>query len=278
MDSLEGYTCDDHLVEPFLKELGWEIQTLSWRKKHPWHEYDKVIVRSTWDYQESPAIFLQILKTIEQTGTTLYNSSSLIQWNLQKWYLRELAQKAIPIVPTLWIDNWQERNFFDELHTHTLVFKPLVSASAHDTFLVHQRDFPQTFSQLEHAFKEREFLVQPFRQAIQSEGEYSLFFFGERYSHCILKRPKKQDFRVQEEHGGKIVAIPSTKELLSLSKEVLHVLPEIPLYARLDYVRNPEGSFEVMEVELIEPSMYLRFDELAPKKFAEAIADCPDFS
>ena len=271
MDSLGGYMCDDHLIVPYLEDMGWEVKILPWRENHSWIEYDKVVVRSTWDYQKDPELFLNTLRNIEQAGTPLYNSSKLISWNLEKTYLRDLAHKDIPIVPTMWMDKWKEKNYFEEFRTQALVFKPLVSASAQDTFLVHQNDYSLTTPILAQCFSKRAFLVQPFRTAIQSEGEYSLFYFGPNYSHCILKKPKNHDFRVQEEHGGKITALDPPKELLSLSNEVLDALPEIPLYARLDYVQNSQDSYEIMEVELIEPSMYLRFDNAAPRRFAEAI-------
>ena len=226
MDSLKGYTCDDHLIIPYLQEKGWSVETLSWKDTYSWRRYEKVIVRSTWDYQQAPELFMKTLKEIEATNTRLYNSSSLINWNLEKTYLRDLAQQDIPIVPTLWMNKWEEKNYFENSETETLVFKPLISASAQDTFLIHRDDFPLSRPFVANAFREKAFLVQPFRQAIQSEGEYSLFYFGLNFSHCILKRPKHHDFRVQEEHGGKIIALPPPKSLLPLSKKVLEALPE----------------------------------------------------
>lgn len=271
MDSLGNYTSDDVLVIPYLEALGWKTEFLSWRQPYKWTDYDLVVVRSTWDYQEAPQDFLATLRSIESSGIPLYNSSQLIAWNLQKNYLGELQAQGIPIVPTLFEDTWKSHNYFSHFQASEIIIKPQISASAQDTFRISQADFPTLVPQLTTLFAHRPYLVQPFREAIVGEGEYSLLYFGGTYSHAILKRPKPLDFRVQEEHGGQIRPVDPPSELKDLSKHLLQVLLELPLYARFDFIRNPSGSFEVMEIELIEPSMYLRYDEEAPKRFADAI-------
>ena len=271
MDSLRHYVSDDALVEPHLRSMGWDLEWLSWRQAHHWQHYDKVVVRSTWDYQEDPHLFLELLRQIEKAGIPLFNSASLIEWNLEKNYLQEIQKQGVAIVPTLFESRWVKKDFFRELETSEIVVKPLISASAQDTFRISQPEFPSLLPKLKALFSNRAFMVQPFREAIVEEGEYSLSYFGEAYSHAILKKPKDQDFRVQEEHGGYIQAVNPSMELRSLAQKVLKALPELPLYSRLDFVRNPRGHFEIMEIELIEPSMYLRFDSEAPKRFADAI-------
>ena len=273
MDSLGHYTSDDVLVIPHLEAMGWKTEFLSWRKPHRWTDYDKVIVRSTWDYQEAPQAFIATLQAIEASGTPLHNSSQLIAWNLQKNYLGELQEKGIPVVPSLFEDSWSTSDYFNHYQAGEIIIKPQISASAQDTFRISQAGFPTLLPQLSTLFAHRPYMVQPFREAIVEEGEYSLQYFGETYSHAILKRPKSADFRVQEEHGGQIRPVDPPAELKELCEGLLQVLLELPLYARFDFVRNPSGSFEVMEVELIEPSMYLRYDPEAPRCFAEAIVN-----
>ena len=271
MDSLGSYVSDDTLVIPHLAAMGWKTEILSWRRSHIWTDYDKVVVRSTWDYQEAAQDFLRTLQTIQASGTPLHNSSELIAWNLQKSYLLELLEKGIPIVPSLFKDSWEFMDYFSHFQTPEIIIKPQISASAQDTFRISQSDFAAFLPQLSTLFAHRPYMVQPFRESIIEEGEYSLLYFGEIYSHAILKRPKPADFRVQEEHGGQIRPVDPPEELRARCGNILHILLELPLYARFDFVRNPSGSFEVMEVELIEPSMYLRYDKEAPRRFAEAI-------
>ena len=105
---------------------------------------------------------------------------------------------------------------------------------------------------------------------MQSEGEYSLFFFGGDYSHAILKKPRAGDFRTQEEHGADILSIEAPAALVETARQVLGVVNPQPVYVRADFVRGDDGRFLLMELELIEPSLYLRTDAGAPMRFARA--------
>ena len=104
----------------------------------------------------------------------------------------------------------------------------------------------------------------------QSEGEYSLFYFNRRFSHAIRKTPKPGDFRVQEEFGADIVLVDPEPALLAAGEQVMQLVEPLPAYARVDFVEGPDGRFLLMELELIEPSMYLRMHQEAPRRFAEA--------
>ena len=111
-------------------------------------------------------------------------------------------------------------------------------------------------------------MAQPFVRSVTEEGEYSLFFFGGAYSHTILKTPKTDDFRVQEEHGGIIRAVEPEPALRALAHDVTDALAPQPLQARVDLVRIEHGRFALMELELVEPSLYFRMDAAAPARFA----------
>jgi glutathione synthase/RimK-type ligase-like ATP-grasp enzyme len=124
--------------------------------------------------------------------------------------------------------------------------------------------------QLQDTFSKRAFVVQPFIENIQSEGEYSLFYFGNKFSHAIQKIPKARDFRVQEEYGAAVVSVEPEPQLLQTAEHVLSLVKPAPVYVRNDFVRGPDGRFLVMELELVEPSMYLRMDSDAPRRFAAA--------
>jgi hypothetical protein len=113
-------------------------------------------------------------------------------------------------------------------------------------------------------------MVQPFIESIRTEGEFSLFYFGGALSHAIRKVPKAQDFRVQEEHGASIEAILPDPSLVACADGILALVAPAPVYARCDLVRGPDGRFLLMELELIEPSMYLRMHPEAPQRFARA--------
>jgi hypothetical protein len=103
------------------------------------------------------------------------------------------------------------------------------------------------------------------------EGEFSLFYFNGTYSHAILKTPTGAEFRSQEERGATIKAARPEARLLQRGMQALDCVSPAPLYARIDFVRDEYGDFRVMELELIEPSMYLRMHPEAPARFARAI-------
>ena len=109
--------------------------------------------------------------------------------------------------------------------------------------------------------------------SIIEEGEFSLFYFNRTYSHTILKTPESGDFRVQEEHGGRIISVTPEQKALQCAMEVLETLNVSLLYARIDLVREETGDYALMELELIEPSLYFRMDPIASTRFAQALAE-----
>lgn len=273
MDDLAGYVSDDALAYAPLRALGWNAEAVSWRDATAdWGRYAAVIVRTTWDYQKDLPAFLQVLETIERK-TRLANSLAIARWNADKVYLRGLEERGALCVPTLWGENianeTEIKGWFDALNAQEIVIKPAISAGAEDTFRL-SRKSPQ-LSEMASIFVNRSFMVQPFLPSIVEEGEYSLFYFNGAYSHAILKKPKPNDFRVQEEHGGDIQPFGATEELQGAGEAIMRLLSEVPLYARVDFARDANGSLALMELELIEPSLYLRMDAEAPRRFAKAI-------
>jgi hypothetical protein len=268
MDSLDGYVSDDELAIAPLAELGWDVETVSWRDPNAnWDCFEAVIVRTTWDYQKYPSEFIAALRAIDRSAARLENSLSVIEWNLDKRYLRALEAAGAYVVPTVWAEKAPDARVFntwqESLRSRELVIKPTVSATAADTFRLDRFD-----PLLSKVFATRAFMVQPFLEAIVSEGEYSLFFFCGGYSHAIVKAPKPGDFRVQEEHGGIIEPAAPSDELLRTARTIMNLIAPVPLYGRVDLVRDAEGRFMLMELELIEPSLYLRMDPRSPRMFA----------
>lgn len=264
---------DEHAIEP-LAELGWQISTVSWRQTdRPWSDFDAVIIRSTWDYWYDVAAFLEALARIDWQ-TRLANPLDLVHWNLAKTYLRDLQGKGVEVVPTAWLDGLTPAAVADcarHLGSDALVIKPVVGANGQDAFRLSPRDDPQRLGEIEALFRGRACMVQPFMRNVLEEGEYSLFFFGGVYSHAILKVPAAGEFRSQEERGAAIHSIRPEPKLLASGRNALAALAPAPLYARVDLIRDATGDFKVMELELIEPSLYLRTDPGAPGRFAGAI-------
>ena len=267
------YVTDFHLsFEPMLK-LGWRVDTVAWRSRADWDDYDAVYICTPWDYPEHLPQFLEVLEAIESSRALLINDLALVHWTLEKTYLRDIEQRGGTIVPTVWYEGIESANtgeFFAIHGTNKVVIKPTVGANAKDTFVLTEPLDDDRLQALRQIYAKRPFLVQPFIENIQSEGEYSLFFFGGEYSHAIQKIPKAGDFRVQEEHGADIQAVEPAKALLDIAGTLFNSVRPLPTYGRGDWVRDNAGNFLLMELELIEPSLYLRTDSGAAARFALA--------
>ncbi|WP_394174655.1 ATP-grasp domain-containing protein [Thalassotalea litorea] len=273
MANLEEFEVYDELLDkPFL-DAGWQTHTVDWHDKSiDWNAYDVVLIRSPWDYQQYEQEFVEVLETIEASTAILENDLQTVRWNINKKYLQELEQQAVTIVPTLWkaqFDASELGGYFQHFKTEQIVIKPCVSANADNTFWLRKDNVEAAIAELQVAFAKGDFMVQPFMEHVISEGEFSCFYFNGQYSHSILKTPKQDDFRVQEEHGGRLALIAEPEAaLLAHAEHALQCLPTMPMYARLDFVRHQDG-FAMMEAELIEPSLYFNMDPTSPQRFVD---------
>lgn len=275
MDNLEGFVSDDELAIEPLRKLGWSVQTLSWRRPYDWNHLDMVVIRTTWDYQNDMEAFLKVLEQIDSSNALLQNDLDLIKWNIRKTYLYDLEKRGNRIVPTLreeaGIAEERLKDCFLQLQTNEIIIKPIVSANADNTFRLKKEEIASCLDELKKVFSNRSFMVQPFMANIIKEGEFSLFYFGGEYSHTILKTPKAKDFRVQEEHGGIITPVIPSDKLKAKGALAVNSIGKIPLYARVDFVRDQKDEFAIMEVELIEPALYFRMDSQSAGRFAIAV-------
>jgi glutathione synthase/RimK-type ligase-like ATP-grasp enzyme len=275
MDSLADFVSYDQLVVDLLRQSDVIVDEVSWRAESVnWNQYSLVVIRSPWDYQQAPLAFLQVLEQIQQSNAVLLNSLDVVRWNIRKHYLRELDQKGVRIVPTLWLPSPSVDQLtvaFEQLQTDEIVGKPLIGANADHAFRLHSTSPRTEFERAEAAWRNTTALVQPFVPSILDTGEFSLIYFDNQFSHAIRKVPRSGDFRVQEEHGGRIESCHPDADLLELASACLQCVPECLLYARVDMVRLPNGLPAIMELELIEPSLYLAFDFDSPSRFAAAI-------
>jgi len=283
MDSLADFVAYDQLVVEQLQQAGITVHEVSWRHPAPeWDQYSLVIIRSPWDYQADPQAFLAVLEQIEQSSARLLNSLETVRWNIRKTYLRQLEQAGHTIVPTVWLESPSAAELKAVIaywNTPEIVVKPMIGANADNALRLSNGASPELLQQAAAAFRNTTALAQPFIESVLRTGEYSLIFFNGKYSHAVLKTPKTGDFRVQEEHGGIICSVQPAPDIIACAERSLLSCPQPLLYARVDLVRLPTGQPAIMEVELIEPSLYLSFDSLSPARFADCILralDRPD--
>ena len=268
------FVMDDELAHAPLRALGWEVEDVPWtRPGVDWSGYDVVVIRSPWDYHHQPVAFLSTLDEIS-ARTRLENDVGLVRWNYRKTYLRELQELDVPIVPTVWRDGLAPGRLaalHADVGSEEFVVKPVVGAGAEDAWRLDAARVEQHGEEVEALYAGRPLQAQPFVRSVVEEGEWSLIVFGGQLSHTLLKTPAAGDFRVQEEYGSRLAAVEPEASLRAACDTVLDALEALPLYARVDFVRGDDGRWWLMELELIEPSLYLRMSEGAPERFAQAL-------
>jgi glutathione synthase/RimK-type ligase-like ATP-grasp enzyme len=279
MSDIGDYIAYDHLLIAPLARLGWQAELVAWDVPTDWDGYEAVIIRSPWDYQDRLAAFMAVLGQIEQSSALLLNPLSVVQWNHDKRYLQQLQQQGCVIVPTCFVEQVTAADVaraFVHFGSDRLILKPVISAAALNTHVLDQASWQQQWPAIQPAFQQRVAMLQPFVEAVLSEGEYSLFYFAGEFSHAIVKLPRPGDFRVQEEYGSKLQNIKPEQDLLLAADQALQVTRAITetdlLYARVDLVRLADGTVAIMELELIEPSLYFNMDVASPERFAAAFA------
>jgi glutathione synthase/RimK-type ligase-like ATP-grasp enzyme len=274
-DHLDGFFSYDELAAEALRLCDCHVDMVSWRKPVDWTDYEMVIIRTPWDYQQKPEQFLTVLEAIENSRTILLNNLQLVRWNIAKTYLQKLAASGFPTVPTLWLKSSpSEADFlqaFETFRCREIIIKPQISANADNTYRVTQQSLSRLLPDLAIVFQNRPSMLQPFLDTINTIGEYSLIYFEDEFSHAIRKVPKAGDFRVQEEHGGLISAAKPPTILRHWSTKILHSLPTLPLYARFDWVFINRNRPALIELELIEPSLYFNMDSQSAHRFADKV-------
>ncbi len=271
MDQLGDFVAYDQLAVPPLNELGWQIEEVSWRNASvDWNRFAAVVIRTPWDYHHDLESFLAVIDRIEISSAKLVNPATIVHWNIDKRYLREIESHGLPIVPTLWLHSPTQPHIadaFQKFGCDELVIKPTMGAGARDTFRLKQGE---EMSERLSLYRNRNAMVQPFLTSIVEQGEWSLFYFGGSYSHTVLKTPKTGDFRVQEEYGSRLQAVEPSPAMREIGDRAIHCMGQTLVYARVDLVLAHDAPC-IIELELIEPSLYFPYEAESPKRFALAL-------
>ena len=244
------------------------VTAIPWESQTDWSMFDMIVIRSAWNYHIHYREFTSWLDTLEQQKIYVWNAVPTLRWNTMKTYFSAMIDRGIPMVPTQVIT---DASFIPETFPSwtTIVVKPAVSASSYETKIYDSHNRKQWLPHIQRLLKTGPALVQQYMTSID-EGEYSFMFFNKTYSHAVLKIPKKGDFRIQEEYGGRVIPVKPSFAHVQAAGSVLKHISEPLMYARVDgLVIN--GSFILMEVELCEPELFLHTDSQAPMRFADII-------
>jgi hypothetical protein len=265
---------DDRLVADALRRKDIAVTSAVWDAPEiDWSSFDSVVIRSTWDYHLTPYRYAKWVGSFSLTATRLWNAPDAVLANLHKSYLSSLAQRGIEVVPTAILSAGKGPSLREVLENNAwndAVVKPAISASAYGTW----RTSLASADADQHRFTEQlrchDLLVQPFMPEVKSRGEWSLVFFGGRYSHAALKLPANGDFRVQRDFGGQWMPATPPAQLVAQAQSVLEANNHDLLYARVDGIER-EGRFVLMELEINEPYLFVGLCEGAAERFAEEI-------
>ena len=251
-----------------LRKRGVEVDAVPWTGSRDLSAYDFVLPLVVWGYHLQYADWLRFLDRVEAEQLPVVNPPELLRWNSDKAYLKELGGKGIPTVQTIEVeslDNGELAAAAAILGTEELVVKPPVSASATGTHRIRVGD------EIPPEERGRRMMIQPFLPSIASEGEYALIFFDGAYSHTVVKRPKSGDFRVQPHLGGSTEPSDPPSGAVELALAALTAAPAEATYARVDIVRGRDGELLIMELELIEPALFLDVAPHGEDAFADAV-------
>lgn len=248
--------------------LAWDDPSVSWSR------FDAVLLRSTWDYTQRLREFLDWCTRVDEVST-LINPLDTLRWNADKHYLLDLAARGVPIVPSRIFEPGQE---WDATHAfnRACVVKPCVGAGSRDAarFAADQAEGAEAHARKLLA-QGRSVLVQPYLAGVDRHGETALIHIQGRYSHAIRKGPL---LRLGDEASQELFAEEDIQPRIAtdaeheVAQQALEALPEAPLYARVDLLPSAEGP-RVLELELVEPSLFFEHSEDAADRLILGIAD-----
>jgi glutathione synthase/RimK-type ligase-like ATP-grasp enzyme len=265
-DEARGRDPDEALALARLAEAGVSVDVVNWDERSvDWSSYPRVIIRSPWDYQDRPAEFLRWLEHVEQV-TDLRNPVAPMRWSLDKHYLADLDRAGVPVTPTSIVAPGETAQF----PSAAWVVKPSVGAGSRDVAVYRRGDESIAHDHVGrlHA-RGVSALVQPLLTSVAVDGEWPMVFFGGRFSHTANKRVRLPNPTIASADGDSAEELfatetnspyAATREQIGVAERAMVYVHErfgVLTYARVDLVRDDDGNFCVLEVELVEPSLFL---------------------
>ncbi|NHC14512.1 hypothetical protein G9H71_12050 [Motilibacter sp. E257] len=264
------------LVVEALRGRGLEVAVQPWgdvgESGTAWADVPLAVVKSPWDYFDDRDGFVRwAYDTAGVTG--LVNPPDVLEWNSHKSYLLDLQKAGVAVLDTVLVrqgaDDDEQAAALGRL-SGEVVIKPAVSGGAWGALRT-PAGAAAAADHLRSLTADEDVLVQRFDPSVLSAGEASLIYFGGRFSHAIRKVPAEGDYRVQEFYGGRVLAHEPSPRELEVASAALRVAPSGELaYARVDLVRL-DAEPAVMELELIEPELFLPHSDGAVERYADAL-------
>lgn len=252
-----------------LQARGARVEPRAWTATGDLASFDLILPLMVWGNYRAVERWLEAVDGWDAAGLPVQNPPSVLRWNVDKIYLQRLAEAGVPIAPTAWLDVGDPELAEAARQAHgwdEAVVKPRRSGGSFRTERL-RAGRPAGFEPYGGPA-----MLQPFLASVGTTGETSLVFFNGVFSHAVRKVAKAGDFRVQPDWGGHVSAAQPDADEHAAAQAALAAIDEGPLlYARIDLVRDAEGRPVVMELELLEPDLYLGEEPGAQDRFAEAV-------
>ncbi|WP_084125226.1 RimK family alpha-L-glutamate ligase [Demequina sp. NBRC 110054] len=252
-----------------------ESELVAWEDDHDWASFDLVVIRSTWNYIDRLDEFLAWADHVASV-TRIVNPPSIVRWNTDKRYLGQLAEKGVPVVPSVFVAPGERA---DDAHVAgKVVVKPTVGNGSNGAKLI---DSDPEAARAHVAFLHstgRTALIQPYLDRVDDEGEKSLIHLGGEFSHAATKAAilsQEMSFSAGLYADEELSPATATDQERAVARAVLEaaaqVLPEAAdlAYARVDLLPSDDGPV-LLELELTEPSLFMPFAPGSPERVAEA--------
>lgn len=256
-----------------LVAAGAEVEPIPWTEAVDLGGYDLILPLVTWGYHLRHAEWLAFLDRLEAERLPVVNPPALLRWSSDKAYLAELGERGVATVPTIVVEQCGDEDLDDarrRFGSDWLVVKPPVSGGADGTFRIGPGDA------LPEETRGRPTIIQPLIRSIATAGEYSLMLFDGEFSHAVVKRPAAGDFRVQPHLGGVTLPAAPPPGAEELAKAALAAAPARATYARVDIIPDDDGVLRIMELELVEPALFLDHARDGGAAFTRAILSAAD--
>ena len=267
---------EDDLVIKGLEKLNLRTIKKDWNDSNfNWSSTQSAIFRSTWDYFDQFSNFRNWLDLVKDQ-CYLINPYGQINWNLDKHYLLDLQKQDLPIVESIFVSKKTKLNLetiSKNKNWKEIVIKPTISGAARHTYLLKKDEIKNFQDKWLSLTNDEDFMVQEFQKNILNSGEIAVVLFGGEYSHSVLKKAKKGDFRVQDDFGGSVEKINPSLEIIELAEKTVKSLKTTPLYGRVDIIFDNDNNPVISELELIEPELWFRFKEESAYKLAALVKD-----
>ena len=262
---------DQDVLMTALRTGGVDARLVAWDAdpQHDWSQYALAVIRSTWNYIDHLDRFHDWVEAAAGQ-TSVLNPAAVITWNTHKGYLRDLADRGVPVVPTAWVGRGAGTTLAQVMDDNLwvdVVAKPVVGAGSYLTQRVRDPESPDSIAFWNRLVSEREAMIQPYLAAVEEYGERSIMWIDGELTHAVRKSPRLGDDPESVSH-----ALPIAPAERAIAEEIIADIPHELLYARIDLIPDADGDPLLAELELVEPSLFLRQSGDALERLVQGIA------